>query len=175
MFCVLFSAPLIQSNGWITDKESHTLMWKKSMEKRSHIIRFVMFDFNISWKCAYVCVSVVDFIWNVFNHSKAAKSLSVRACLRKYNKKHLFGNKSIGIKVHLHRNQSEIDFQIYTLNTRLLFFIGWKLLFLDIRWKPLFVVKSSQIPYIETCNNTFLPFTKNQFSRKSSKQIWYHA
>lgn len=38
----------------------------------------------------------------------------VRACLQKYNKGHLFGkNKSIGIKVHLHRNQSEIDFQIH--------------------------------------------------------------
>lgn len=34
-----------------------------------------------------------------------------------------FANENIGIKVHLHRNQSEIAFQ-NTLNTRLLFFIG---------------------------------------------------
>lgn len=115
MFCVLFSAPRSYNNKWMDhwQRITHTNVKVDGKAIAYNTLCNVRFQYFLCKVCISVCVCVVDFIRNVFNYSKAAKSLSVRACLRKYNKKHLFGNKSIGIKVHLHRNQSEIDFQIY--------------------------------------------------------------
>lgn len=94
--------------------------------------------------CICACVRMPLISFEMYSTIQNQQNPPVRACLRKHNKGHLFGNiRALALKYIYIEINLKLIFK-YTLNTRLLFFIGWKLLFFsDIRWKSLFVVKSS--------------------------------